>query len=202
VSEFLGGGNPVACDGDAPFLIPTFHGSVVCKGHRPIRHPLADVVSERFDARESRKSPRRRRPIFGGAMLTHGNIWWNNINVLLPYDVLADDVSLLVAPLFHIGGLNVNSLVIWQKGGHIGHKGRGFGQPIPLIDRDTPLRVNAHQRLRHRAPPQTIVCRLERSAEVNSGCWLMNSSIAGTAKPGLVDAGPLQAAWSRPKQTT
>jgi fatty-acyl-CoA synthase len=54
-----------------------------------------------------------------GAMLTHGNIWWNNINVLLSYDVLADDVSLLVAPLFHIGGLNVNSLVIWQKGGHI-----------------------------------------------------------------------------------
>ena len=54
-----------------------------------------------------------------GAMLTHGNIWWNNINVLLSYDVLANDVSLLVAPLFHIGGLNVNSLVIWQKGGHI-----------------------------------------------------------------------------------
>jgi len=54
-----------------------------------------------------------------GAMLTHGNIWWNNINVLLAYDVLASDVSLLVAPLFHIGGLNVNSLVIWQKGGHI-----------------------------------------------------------------------------------
>jgi fatty-acyl-CoA synthase len=54
-----------------------------------------------------------------GAMLTHGNIWWNNINALLSYDVLADDVSLVVAPLFHIGGLNVNSLVIWQKGGHI-----------------------------------------------------------------------------------
>jgi fatty-acyl-CoA synthase len=52
-------------------------------------------------------------------MLTHGNIWWNNINVLLSYDLLADHVSLLVAPLFHIGGLNVNSLVIWQKGGHL-----------------------------------------------------------------------------------
>jgi fatty-acyl-CoA synthase len=54
-----------------------------------------------------------------GAMLTHANIWWNNINGLLAYDILADDVSLVVAPLFHIGGLNVNSLVIWQKGGHI-----------------------------------------------------------------------------------
>ena len=54
-----------------------------------------------------------------GAMLTHGNIWWNNINVLHAYDVSENDVSLLVAPLFHIGGLNVNSLVIWQKGGHV-----------------------------------------------------------------------------------
>jgi fatty-acyl-CoA synthase len=54
-----------------------------------------------------------------GAMLTHGNIWWHNINILHAYDVRESDVSLLVAPLFHIGGLNSNSLVIWQKGGHI-----------------------------------------------------------------------------------
>jgi fatty-acyl-CoA synthase len=54
-----------------------------------------------------------------GAMLTHGNLWWNNVNVLHAYDVHESDVSLLVAPLFHIGGLNVNSLVIWQKGGHV-----------------------------------------------------------------------------------
>jgi fatty-acyl-CoA synthase len=54
-----------------------------------------------------------------GAMLTHGNIWWNNINAMLAYDVRENEISLLVAPLFHIGGLNVNSLVIWQKGGHI-----------------------------------------------------------------------------------
>lgn len=54
-----------------------------------------------------------------GAMLTHGNLWWNNVNVLHAYDVHQDEVSLLVAPLFHIGGLNVNSLIIWQKGGHI-----------------------------------------------------------------------------------
>jgi fatty-acyl-CoA synthase len=54
-----------------------------------------------------------------GAMLTHGNIWWNNVNAMHAYDTLQDDVSLLVAPLFHIGGLNVNSLTIWQKGGHV-----------------------------------------------------------------------------------
>jgi fatty-acyl-CoA synthase len=37
-----------------------------------------------------------------GAMLSHGNIWWNNTN-----------------SLFHIGGLNVNTLLTWQTGGHI-----------------------------------------------------------------------------------
>jgi fatty-acyl-CoA synthase len=54
-----------------------------------------------------------------GAMLTHGNIWWNNVNGLLAYDIRETDISLLMAPLFHIGGLNVSSLIIWQKGGRI-----------------------------------------------------------------------------------
>ena len=54
-----------------------------------------------------------------GAMLTHANLWWNNTNVLHMMDVLATDVSLVVAPLFHIGGLNVTTLVAWQKGGEV-----------------------------------------------------------------------------------
>jgi fatty-acyl-CoA synthase len=54
-----------------------------------------------------------------GAMLTHGNLWWNNTNALLLFDVHENDVSLVVAPLFHIGGLNVTTLVTWQKGGHL-----------------------------------------------------------------------------------
>ncbi len=54
-----------------------------------------------------------------GAMLTHGNIWWNNTNMLHTVDVERDDISLVMAPLFHIGGLNITTLVTWQKGGHI-----------------------------------------------------------------------------------
>ena len=54
-----------------------------------------------------------------GAMLTHANLWWNNTNVLHMMDVLETDVSLVVAPLFHIGGLNVTTLVTWQKGGEV-----------------------------------------------------------------------------------
>ena len=54
-----------------------------------------------------------------GAMLTHANLWWNNTNNLHSMDVLEDDVSLVMAPLFHIGGLNVTTLTALQKGGEI-----------------------------------------------------------------------------------
>jgi fatty-acyl-CoA synthase len=45
-----------------------------------------------------------------GVMLTHGNILWNNINSHLTLGASRDDVVLTVAPLFHIGGLNVMTL--------------------------------------------------------------------------------------------
>ena len=51
-----------------------------------------------------------------GAMLTHGNILWNNINASLAFDGLMDDVTLAVAPLFHIGGLNVTPVPHLWKG--------------------------------------------------------------------------------------
>ncbi len=51
-----------------------------------------------------------------GAMLTHGNIWWNNASAMHQMDVLADDVTLVPAPIFHIGGLNVTTLASLQKG--------------------------------------------------------------------------------------
>jgi fatty-acyl-CoA synthase len=54
-----------------------------------------------------------------GAMLTHANLWWNNTNALHMFDTMEDDVSLVVAPLFHIGGLNVTTLITWQKGGEV-----------------------------------------------------------------------------------
>ncbi|GAB2743129.1 long-chain fatty acid--CoA ligase [Salinifilum aidingensis] len=54
-----------------------------------------------------------------GAMLTHGNLFWNNVNALLTFDTSQHDVSLVCAPLFHIGGLNVTTLITLQKGGHV-----------------------------------------------------------------------------------
>ncbi len=54
-----------------------------------------------------------------GAMLTHGNIAWNNVNFLHTAAFGSDEVSLVVAPLFHIGGLNVTTLIGMQKGAEI-----------------------------------------------------------------------------------
>jgi len=54
-----------------------------------------------------------------GAMLTHGNICWNNINALHAIDLGSKEVALVVAPVFHIGGLNVTTILTWQKGGEV-----------------------------------------------------------------------------------
>jgi fatty-acyl-CoA synthase len=50
-----------------------------------------------------------------GAMLTHGNIFWNSINVCFGEDGLSG-TTLTCAPLFHIGGLNVTTLLSLGKG--------------------------------------------------------------------------------------
>jgi fatty-acyl-CoA synthase len=42
-----------------------------------------------------------------GALLTHNNLLWNNMQLLVELSVGADDVGFNAAPLFHIGGLNV-----------------------------------------------------------------------------------------------
>jgi len=54
-----------------------------------------------------------------GVMLTHGNLWWSNVMSMLSSDTREDDVALIMAPLFHIGGLNVMPLAAWQKGCHV-----------------------------------------------------------------------------------
>ena len=51
-----------------------------------------------------------------GAMLTHGNIMWNNINAMMAFGGQRDDVVLTAAPLFHIGGLNVITISSFHTG--------------------------------------------------------------------------------------
>ncbi|MEH6588258.1 MAG: long-chain fatty acid--CoA ligase [Halioglobus sp.] len=51
-----------------------------------------------------------------GAMLTHGNLLWNNINASMAFGSSRDDIVLTAAPLFHIGGLNVMTLHSFHVG--------------------------------------------------------------------------------------
>lgn len=54
-----------------------------------------------------------------GAMLTHGNFFWNNVNSRFSPENMGTQVSLTCAPLFHIGGLNVTTMITFQTGGHV-----------------------------------------------------------------------------------
>jgi fatty-acyl-CoA synthase len=52
-------------------------------------------------------------------VLSHGNITWNSVNVLVDVDLAADEVTLVVAPLFHTAGLNMTCLPTLLKGGTV-----------------------------------------------------------------------------------
>ncbi|WP_046471606.1 acyl-CoA synthetase [Allosalinactinospora lopnorensis] len=54
-----------------------------------------------------------------GAVLTHGNITWNCVNVLVEVDLTADEVTLVSAPLFHAAALNMTCLPTLLKGGRV-----------------------------------------------------------------------------------
>lgn len=67
-----------------------------------------------------------------GAVLSHGNMLFSALNVVLATDLRPDDVCLAVAPLFHIAGLNGLLLPVFLKGGRsIIH--RGF-DPAHVLD--------------------------------------------------------------------
>jgi fatty-acyl-CoA synthase len=52
-----------------------------------------------------------------GAMLSHANITWNAVNVLVDHDLIGDEVALVAAPLFHTAALNMQTLPVLLKGG-------------------------------------------------------------------------------------
>ncbi|MCZ4081905.1 acyl-CoA synthetase [Streptomyces antarcticus] len=54
-----------------------------------------------------------------GAVLTHGNIIWNSVNVIVDTDLAGDEVTLVVAPLFHTASLNMTCLPTLLKGGQV-----------------------------------------------------------------------------------
>jgi fatty-acyl-CoA synthase len=51
-----------------------------------------------------------------GALLTHGNVTWNCVNVLVDYDVTSDTVALMISPMFHVASLTMGVLPTLLKG--------------------------------------------------------------------------------------
>jgi fatty-acyl-CoA synthase len=54
-----------------------------------------------------------------GAVLSHGNTQWNVVNAVNMYSVADDSVSIVSAPLFHIGALGVSALPFLYVGGKL-----------------------------------------------------------------------------------
>jgi fatty-acyl-CoA synthase len=52
-----------------------------------------------------------------GAVLTHGNLTWNALNVIVDLDVVSTDVALMISPMFHAASLGMGVLPIILKGG-------------------------------------------------------------------------------------
>ncbi|MER6158159.1 long-chain fatty acid--CoA ligase [Streptomyces sp. NPDC001868] len=76
-----------------------------------------------------------------GVVLTHGNVFWNAVNVELRLDTRRGDVTYAVAPLFHIGTLNSFVLRTLVRGGTVVVR-RGFDPERSLDDLVT-HRVNS-----------------------------------------------------------
>ena len=67
-----------------------------------------------------------------GVILTHGNVWWNAVNVDSVVRTRKDDATLAAAPLFHIGGLNALTLRTLVRGGTVLVR-RSF-DPVQALD--------------------------------------------------------------------
>lgn len=66
-----------------------------------------------------------------GAILTHANTQWNAINVILATSLQASDITLSVAPLFHIGAMGIFTLPLLYVGGTVVIQDR-FGPELVL----------------------------------------------------------------------
>ncbi|GAA4468710.1 acyl-CoA synthetase [Phytohabitans houttuyneae] len=52
-----------------------------------------------------------------GVMLTHANVTWNTVNLLVDVDITSTEVTLVSAPMFHVAALNQTVLPTFCKGG-------------------------------------------------------------------------------------
>jgi fatty-acyl-CoA synthase len=95
-----------------------------------------------------------------GAMLTHANIWANNVNLILGYGITGSDSCLTTAPMFHAGGLFAFIMSVLLVRGHaIIHRGFDPRSVITTIEA---------QRVSITFGVPTMVLELTRCAEYAS----------------------------------
>ena len=71
-----------------------------------------------------------------GATLSHGNVTWNCVNVLIDTNLASDEVALVCAPMFHVAALNMVAMPSLLTGGTIVFMGRfDPGAALELIRR-------------------------------------------------------------------
>ena len=76
-----------------------------------------------------------------GVPITHGNAWWNSVNVDSRLDSRRGDVTHAAAPLFHIGALNSFALRMLSRGGTVVIR-RAF-DPAAFLDDVATYHVNS-----------------------------------------------------------
>ena len=71
-----------------------------------------------------------------GALLTHANMTWNSFNVLVDFDLSSKDVSLMIAPMFHVASLGMGVLPSLLKGATVILEPRfDPGRTLHLVER-------------------------------------------------------------------
>lgn len=72
-----------------------------------------------------------------GAVLSHGNLTWNAVNVLADYDLVSTDRALMVSPLFHVASLGMGCLPVILKGATLLLEERFLpGEALGTIERE------------------------------------------------------------------
>jgi fatty-acyl-CoA synthase len=134
-----------------------------------------------------------------GVILTHGNIWWNGVNIDSRLGTCRGATTFAIAPLFHIGGLNALALRAIVRGGNMVIR-RSF-EPIGFLRDLVDYRVNsffavpAMLAALPRVPGVFTADLSNVHSVVVAGAPVPPSLIEQYAKHGIV----LQQAWVLPK---